>query len=162
MHRCLAAITLVAIAASIVPGAAAQKKANAALGVLDCSVEAGTSFIITSQKNLRCVFTSANKRVPPETYVGVIKKFGLDVGMTKKALLRWRVLAPTGNAYAPGVLAGDYSGVSAEATVVVGGGANLLVGGLHKSITLQPLSVQAQTGLNVAAGVTRFQLRAAS
>ena len=71
------------------------------------------------------------------------------------------MLAPTGNPYAPGVLAGDYAGVSAEATVVVGGGANLLVGGSSKTITLQPLSVQAQTGLNVAAGVTSFQLRAA-
>ena len=162
MHKCLTAITFVALAASVVPGAAAQKKANAVLGVLDCSVESGTSLIITSQKNLRCVFTSANKKAPPETYVGVIKKFGLDVGRTTRALLRWRVLAPTGNVSAPGVLAGDYTGVSAEATVVVGGGANLLVGGLHKSITLQPLSVQAQTGLNVAAGVTRFELRTPS
>ena len=162
MQRCLAAITFVAIAASVVPSAAAQKKANATLGVLDCSVEAATGFIITSQKSLKCVFTSANKKVAPETYVGVIKKFGLDIGRTRKALLRWRVLAPTGDVYAPGVLAGDYTGVSAEATVVVGGGANLLVGGSHKSFTLQPLSVQAQTGLNIAAGVTNFQLRAAS
>ena len=76
-------------------------------------------------------------------------------------MLRWRVLAPTGNVYAPGVLAGDYNGVSAEATVVVGAGANLLVGGSNRTYTLQPLSVQAQTGLNVAAGVTSFQLRAA-
>ena len=93
--------------------------------------------------------------------MGVIKKLGLDIGVTRKAVLRWRVLAPTGNVYAPGVLAGDYGGVSAEATVVVGAGANLLVGGSTKTITLQPLSVQAQTGLNVAAGVTSFQLRAA-
>ena len=76
-------------------------------------------------------------------------------------MLRWRVLAPTGDVYAPGVLAGDYTGVGAEATVVVGGGANLLVGGSSKTITLQPLSLQAQTGLNFAAGVTSFQLRAA-
>jgi Protein of unknown function (DUF992) len=160
MRKRLAALTLVAIAASIVPSAA--QKANATLGVLDCIVEGGTGFIIGSQKNLRCTFTSANKQLAPETYVGVIKKFGLDVGGTKKTVLRWRVLAPTGDAYAPGVLAGDYTGVGAEATVVVGGGANLLVGGSSKTFTLQPLSVQAQTGLNVAAGVTSFQLRAAS
>ena len=160
MRKRLAAITLVAIAVSIVPSAA--QKANATLGLLDCIVEGGTGFIIGSQKNLKCTFTSANKKLAPETYVGVIKKLGLDVGRTKKAVLRWRVLAPTGDAYAPGVLAGDYTGVGAEATVGVGGGANLLVGGSSKSFTLQPLSVQAQTGLNVAAGVTRFQLRAAS
>ena len=160
MRKRLAAITLVAIAASIVPGAA--QEANTTFGLLDCIVEGGTGFIIGSQKALICTFTSANKKVAPETYVGVIKKFGLDVGPTSKTVLRWQVLAPTGNVYAPGVLAGNYSGVSAEATVVVGGGANLLVGGSSKTITLQPLSVQAQTGLNVAAGVTSFQLRAAS
>ena len=160
MRKRLAALTFVAIAAFIVPSAAAQKD-NAVLGLLDCNVEGGTGFIIGSKKALRCTFTSANKKLAPETYVGAIKKLGLDVGATGKAVLRWRVLAPTGDAYAPGVLAGDYSGVSAEATVVVGGGANLLVGGSSKTITLQPLSIQAQTGLNVAAGVTRFQLRAA-
>ena len=159
MRKRLAAIILVAIAVSIVPSAA--QKANATLGLLDCIVEGGTGFIIGSQKNLQCTFTSANKKLAPETYVGVIKKFGLDVGATKKAVLRWRVLAPSRDAYAPGVLAGDYAGVSAGATVVVGGGANLLVGGSSRTYTLQPLSVEAQTGLNVAAGVTSFQLRAA-
>ena len=159
MRKRLAAITLVAIAVSVVPSAA--QKANATLGLLDCIVEGGKGFIIGSQKNLQCTFTSANKKLAPETYVGVIKKFGLDVGATKKAVLRWRVLAPSRDAYAPGVLAGDYAGVSAEATVGVGGGANLLVGGPRKSLTLQPLSLQTQSGLNVAAGVTSFQLRAA-
>ena len=160
MRKRLAALTLVAVAAFIVPSAAAQKD-NAVLGLLDCNVEGGMGLIIGSNKSLSCTFTSANKKIAPETYVGAIKKLGLDIGATGKQVLRWRVLAPTGNPYAPGVLAGNYTGVSAEAAVVVGGGANLLVGGSKKTITLQPLSVQAQTGLNVAAGVTRFQLRAA-
>ncbi|SJM34347.1 DUF992 domain-containing protein [Mesorhizobium delmotii] len=159
MRKRLAAITLVAIAASILPSAA--QKANTAVGLLDCVVEAGTRFIIGSKKALSCTFTSANPKVAPETYIGVIRKLGLDVGPTPRAVLRWRVLAPTGNVYAPGVLAGDYSGVGAEATAVVGAGANLLVGGSNRTYTLQPLSVQVQTGLNVAAGVTSFQLRAA-
>jgi hypothetical protein len=159
MRKLLAAITFVAIAASIVPSSA--QEANTTLGLLDCNVEGGMGFIIGSKKNLTCTFTSANKGIAPENYVGVIKKLGLDLGVTRKAVLRWRVLAPTGNPYAPGVLAGDYTGVSAQAAVVVGGGANLLVGGSSKTITLQPLSVEVQTGLNVAAGVTSFQLRAA-
>ncbi|RWO48659.1 DUF992 domain-containing protein [Mesorhizobium sp.] len=159
MRKCLAAITLVAIAASIVPNAA--QEANTTFGVLDCVVAAGTRYIIGSKKALGCTFTSANPKVAPETYIGVIRKLGLDVGPTPRAVLRWRVLAPTGNVYAPGVLAGNYNGVGAEATVVVGAGANLLVGGSNRTYTLQPLSVQVQTGLNVAAGVTSFQLRAA-
>ena len=116
----LAAITLVAIAASIVPSAA--QKANATFGLLDCVVEAWhTLHHRLAEKALTCTFTSANPKVAPETYIGVITKLGLDVGPTPKAVLRWRVLAPTGNVYAPGVLAGDYSGVGAEATVGVGG-----------------------------------------
>ena len=111
MRKRLAAITLVAIAASIVPSAA--EEANATLGLLDCNVEGGMGFIIGSKKNLTCTFTSANKEIAPENYVGVIKKLGLDIGATGKAVLRWRVFAPNNNPYAPGILAGDYTGVSA-------------------------------------------------
>jgi hypothetical protein len=39
-------------------------------------------------------------------------------------------------------------------------GANALIGGSSKNIILQPLSVQAQQGLNIAAGRRRLQLRA--
>jgi Protein of unknown function (DUF992) len=60
--------------------------------------------------------------------------------------------------YVPHSLAGEYIGVSAEETVVLGLGANALVGGSNKSIVLQPLSVQAQAGLNLAVGVTRLEL----
>ena len=44
-------------------------------------------------------------------------------------------------------------------TAAVGAGANLLIGGLNGTFTLQPLSLQTQTGLNLALGVTNFQLR---
>jgi hypothetical protein len=81
--------------------------------------------------------------------------------VTSATLIKWTVLAPTADAYAPGALAGDYAGVSAEATVGVGVGANALVGGSGETFVLQPVSVQAQTGLNIAAGFTSFQLRTA-
>ena len=73
--------------------------------------------------------------------------------------MQWLVLAPSSHVYAPGALAGDYIGASAEVSAAVGGGANVLVGGSNRSFTLQPVSVQAQTGLNVAVGVAQFQLR---
>jgi hypothetical protein len=57
-----------------------------------------------------------------------------------------------------GGLSGEYVGVSAEETVVLGLGANVLVGGSQNSITLQPLSIQAQAGLNLAVGVSRMIL----
>ncbi len=58
----------------------------------------------------------------------------------------------------PGALDGDYVGVSASATVGVGLGANALIGGLDKSVALQPLSVSGEKGLNVAAGVGAISL----
>ena len=79
----------------------------------------------------------------------MISKLGVDLGKTHNGTLAWAVLAVSRN-YDDGQLAGNYFGVNAEASVVTGGGANLLVGGFRDSFTLQPLSVQAQTGLNLA------------
>ncbi|TIM59613.1 MAG: DUF992 domain-containing protein, partial [Mesorhizobium sp.] len=36
--------------------------------------------------------------------------------------------------------------------------ANLLIGGLNSAFSLQPLNVQAQTGVNLAVAVTSLQL----
>ena len=67
------------------------------------------------------------------------------------------MLAPTSRIEA-GALAGRYVGVSADASVGVGGGANVLVGGSSNTISLQPVSVQGQTGLNAAVAVSSVQL----
>jgi Protein of unknown function (DUF992) len=37
-------------------------------------------------------------------------------------------------------------------------GANILVGGSFRTVELQPLSVQQQNGINVAAGVAEIEL----
>ena len=70
--------------------------------------------------------------------------------------MTWVVFAP--GKIDRGALAGKYAGGSAEGTVGVGVGANVLVGG-KKSITLQPVSVKGQTGLNLAAGISGLTLR---
>src|SRR5690606_23254293 len=92
-----------------------------------------------------------------EAYTGMISKLGVDLGATHQGALQWAVLAATRGDVGD-KLAGKYFGVNAEASVVTGGGANLLVGGFRDSITLQPLSVQAQTGLNLAVAVTSMEL----
>jgi hypothetical protein len=68
------------------------------------------------------------------------------------------VFAPT-RRVGPGDLAGSYGGASASATAGVGVGANALVGGSNNTIALQPVSVQGQTGLGVAAGIAGMELR---
>jgi hypothetical protein len=132
------------------------------LGLLDCVIEGGSGFIFGSTKEVRCTFEPGDQTWAPEAYFGVVNRFGLDVGYTKATMMRWAVLASSSNIYAPGALAGDYVGASAEVTAAIGAGANLLVGGSGHTFTLQPLSVQTQTGLNFAVGVSQFQLRSTS
>jgi hypothetical protein len=134
-----------------------QAATRVEVGVLTCTAAGSTGFIVGSTRQLRCRF---NRQGRDEFYTGTINKFGLDIGTTQQAQIAWAVLAPTAN-LPPRSLVGSYGGVSAEATVGVGVGANALIGGSSRSIVLQPLSVQSQQGLNIAAGVASLQLRAA-
>lgn len=155
--RPLAAVIAVGMAGIVSPALAQQ--GGFELGRLECQIDGGTGFILGSTKDLSCTFQPADKTFAPENYFGVVNKFGLDIGSTDQATMGWLVLAPSANIYAPGALAGDYIGASAEVTAAVGAGANLLVGGSGQTFTLQPLSLQTQTGLNLAIGVSQFQLR---
>jgi len=96
---------------------------------------------------------------PREVYSGSITKFGLDIGATTGGEMIWAVYAPSNKRF--GALAGEYGGASAEATVGAGLGANVLVGGSDRTVALQPVSVQGQTGLNLAIGVAGLQLQPA-
>jgi Protein of unknown function (DUF992) len=127
------------------------------VGVLNCRVDAGAGFIIGSSKDVDCVFKRSNGA--RERYTGTIGKLGLDVGVTTDGVLGWVVFAP--GKTKKGSLKGSYTGVAAEATLGLGVGANVLIGGFKQSINLQPISVQAQTGLNIAAGVASLNLRPA-
>ncbi|WP_265518584.1 DUF992 domain-containing protein [Nitratireductor luteus] len=144
------------LSASALP-AAAQSRVE--IGTLDCIIEGGVNIAVVSSKEFSCTFDPASASSPPETYVGAVNKFGLDIGATGEKVMRWLVVAPTSDAYAPGALAGDYVGASAEVTAGVGAGANLLVSSSNQNLMLQPVSLQAQTGLNLALGVSEFQLR---
>lgn len=127
------------------------------VGSLRCDVAAGTSFIFGSTRDVQCVFTGQAGRT--ERYTGEISRYGVDIGYTGAAVMLWGVLASTGDV-APGSLAGAFVGVSAAVTAGVGGAANILVGGGNRNITLQPLSVEGNTGLNIALGVGELKLTA--
>ncbi|TAM98237.1 MAG: DUF992 domain-containing protein [Rhizobiaceae bacterium] len=155
--------TLIVAAAAVsilstAPAFAATSDQAQEVGRLECIVHGGVGMIVGSSRKLHCTYTPSDPNIPKEDYVGRVNKIGLDVGVTGKSVMEWLVLAPTKSGYGPGALAGNYTGASAEATAVVGAGANVLVGGSHRTFTLQPISVQAQTGVNVAAGVTSFHL----
>jgi hypothetical protein len=141
------------------PVYAQQATREAQVGLLHCTIEGGTGFIIGSVKTLNCVFERSDAR-PSENYTGEIKKFGIDIGRTRISKLSWAVFAPSKAIEEFGRLAGSYGGVTGEVTVGIGLGANVLVGGFDKSVALQPFSLQAQQGLNIAAGISSLDLRA--
>ena len=127
------------------------------VGDLTCNVASGWGFVFGSSKDLHCTYRGNGHH---EHYTGSISKFGVDIGYTEGGVLVWGVFAPTSD-LRQGALSGDYVGASAQATVAVGAGANVLVGGFNKSIDLQPLSVEGSEGLNVAAGIGSITLRSA-
>lgn len=138
------------------PPAEAQSRVR--VGVLTCNVAPGIGFIIASQRDMTCTFQpERRRRGGREAYVGRITRVGLDVGVTGRGVLAWTVFAATPR-LTRWQLAGEYAGASAQATLGVGLGANALVGGSQNTVALQPLSVQAQTGLNLAVGVGALRL----
>jgi hypothetical protein len=160
MHKRLSALAVLAVVAAVASPtpSIAQSRERAKAGTLTCDISAGIGLIITSKKEVTCMFTPSQPG-PREVYTGSITKFGLDLGATAGGEMVWAVYAPTNRRF--GALAGHYGGASAEATVGAGLGANLLVGGNNRTVTLQPVSVQGQAGLNVAAGVAGLDLHPA-
>jgi Protein of unknown function (DUF992) len=126
------------------------------VGVIDCRGST-TSFIVGSVTELNCMFRASDGS-PPEPYRGTIRRAGVDIGINQQIAVAWAVLAPT-RGFQRGDLAGNYGGASASATVGVGVGANALIGGSNNTIALQPVSVQGQTGLSIAAGIAALELR---
>ena len=158
MNRLFVGIATLALGlVTAIGGAVAQDRVKA--GTLVCDVSGGIGMIIGSQKSVRCEF-NPDMAGPREYYIGTISKFGLDIGATAAGQMVWAVFAPSTRI--PGVLAGTYGGATAEATAIVGVGANALIGGSNSTVALQPLSVTGQTGLNLAAGVASLELRSAN
>ena len=130
--------------------------AGVKVGVLTCHVESGWGYILGSSKDLHCNYHPDHG--VDDFYKGSISKFGIDIGYTRSATIIWDVIAPTSDTR-PGALEGDYAGATASATVAIGIGAHVLLGGFDKSIALQPVSVEGNSGLDIAAGIGALTLR---
>jgi hypothetical protein len=148
----LLAATLLAVSFA----AQAQPIQRVQVGVLECRGGASIGFIVGSVTHLGCVLRVDG--MPEDRYVATISKVGLDLGITQESALAWGVYAPVAR-LGPGDLSGDYAGAQGSATLGVGVGGNVLVGGSDNSIALQPLSVQGQTGVSIAAGLASLELR---
>ena len=154
-------IAALALSAAFLASAApALAQSSVRVGTLACDVSAGIGLFVVQKQTLRCTFTpNGGGRV--DAYTGKIDEFGVALGEVAAGHLVWGVIAA-----APGLprgaLAGTYAGLGAEATLGVGLGANVLTGGTGRAFSLQPISVEGQTGLNIAGGVTTVTLVAAN
>ena len=156
MRRSLILAAALAALASSVGGASAQQVTRVQVGVLECRGGASIGFVVGSVTNLGCVLRADG--MPEDRYIATIRKVGLDLGITQELALAWGVFAPVAQ-IGPGGLSGNYVGAQGSATLGVGVGGNVLVGGSANSIALQPLSVQGQVGVSVAAGLESLELR---
>src|SRR5215475_1173590 len=150
------ALTLALSALAARPALADESKVAVRAGYLTCHVDAGWGFIFGSSRKVNCSY--ALQPGYTEYYTGSISKFGADIGYLQSSVMLWVVLAPTTN-LGQGALDGTYAGATASAAVGVGAGANVLIGGFNHSIALQPVSIEGQNGLNIAAGVAALTLK---
>jgi hypothetical protein len=146
----------IAVAALLLPVTGANALPAVRAGILQCEGGQNVGFVVGSVASLQCVFQSEGGR--PDAYIATIHRYGVDLGFTQQTSFSWAVNSPTSRVFR-GELAGNYGGVGANASVGVGFGGNFLVGGQRNAYALQPISVQGQTGLNVAAGVAEIELQ---
>src|SRR5258707_8564500 len=151
-----AAVIMTMLVASLAGTNAQQPSQRVQVGILECRGGASIGFVVGSVTNLGCVLRAEG--MPEDRYVATIRKVGLDLGITQESALAWAVYAPVAR-LGPGDLSGNYAGAQGSATIGVGLGGNVLVGGSANSIALQPVSLQGQVGLNVAAGLESLELR---
>lgn len=147
---------LAAAALMVVGALPASAQSRVQVGQLRCTLAPNVSFILGSVRDMSCTFQPRHGKA--RSYQGTIRRLGLDIGVSGKGELVWGVFAPSSRVQ-PETLRGNYVGASANAAIVAGLGANALVGGNNSTIALQPLSVEAQTGLNLALGVADMSLR---
>src|SRR5437879_7367985 len=151
----LAGVAL-SVTAFVAGSNAQQPMTRVQVGILECRGGASVGFIVGSVTNLGCVLRAEG--MPEDRYVATIRKVGLDLGITQESALAWAVYAPVGR-LGPGDLSGNYDGAQGSATIGVGLGGHVLVGGWATSDALKPVSLQGQVGLNVAAGLESLELR---
>jgi hypothetical protein len=125
-------------------------------GGLTCNTAPRVGLVVGSRQRMTCIFQSTTGE--QHRYSGQITRIGLDLGVTGGGRLFWAVFAPTSHV-GPGALRGNFVGASGNASFGPGVGANVLIGGNIRTISLQPLSIEGQVGVNLAVGVAGLKLR---
>jgi Protein of unknown function (DUF992) len=162
MHRSLSLLATIALMVIFSSPAATQgQQPWTQVGSLVCKVDPNVGFIFVGHQPMQCTYTPSLAPAPPQYYDGAINTVGIDVGVSAGSVLAWGVFAPT-TGLPQGALSGEYVGASGDVGFVVGGGANVLMGGSGRTVALQPLSLQGSLAFNVVLGVSSLKLRPAT
>jgi hypothetical protein len=145
----------IAMAATAVLAVSPAAAGGTRIGRLECHVRDGQGLVIMQKERMSCTFTPVD--APVERYVGTIRKYGLTIGVPPGTVIVWTAVAGHGG-YPTGSLAGEYAGISSDASARLGVGANALIGGSEKSVALQPVSVGGGKGLDIAVAITDMDL----
>ncbi|WP_298253361.1 DUF992 domain-containing protein [Bradyrhizobium sp.] len=148
--------TLLVLGSTVAFAGLASAQQRTKVGTLRCNLAPTVGLIVMERQRLSCLYTPDGPW-PPERYFGHVTTVGVSLGINRGGAMAWAVLAPVTGPIRGG-LRGTYVGVSADAAVGVGLGANALVGGSGRSFALQPVSVEANTGLDITAGVSKLRL----
>lgn len=135
---------------------ATSAHADIEIGTLTCELTDVTNVIVYTNEEFACRFEPNEGDV--ETYAGEIDSVGVNLQFKDDMTIIWAVIAPTTDAYKPGILEGTYVGGSAEVSIGAGMGAKVLVGGGENSFTLQPISVSGIVGAGAQLGIESFVL----
>ena len=156
----ISALCVSGLLAIILMGNAAKADDQIKAGLLHCDVSAGFGLIFTEKQSMKCTYKPLGGG-HKDHYTGTIQEVGIALGGTEKGVLIWSVISAQ-KGVPKGALAGKYTGLGANASVGVGLGQNVLLGGNNKAFMLQPSSYEGQVGLNLAVGVTTITLQEAN
>jgi len=154
-------MTLIASLLAAIPAYAGNSTAGTKIGVLTCNSVPGSglNLLIHSTVDLKCKFESTDgsgtEHYVGETGIGL----GIDINYNLERHLIFTVFAAD-TARGNHKLAGKFGGAGGSATVGVGVGAQVLVGGSNRSVSLQPV-IEGSSGFGVSGGLTYLFLQAA-
>lgn len=155
--KCLAALILTVVALGAATGPVKAQSASVQIGMLACSVTGNTASVFGGARDVDCYYTPVGSTRPQASYLGTLSNVGLDLGVHYVTTMTWGVVAPSDSNPVES-LGGTYVGTTVSGSIGIGFGGNVLFGGSNNTVALQPVSIQAQTGLNASIGVVELSL----
>ncbi|MBT6275093.1 MAG: DUF992 domain-containing protein [Chromatiales bacterium] len=153
--RAICRLAILLIGSLAVTTAHAQSNESTRIGVLSCESIPGTrlNLIFRSTTDVHCEFRDASGKV--DYYLGETGiAFGADLTFAKdEETFAFAVISASSIKIGEHTLAGKYIGGKASASLGVGVGAAILVGGDYDNFSLQPIAIEGNSGFGAAVGL---------